>query len=128
MPQTGEIFASTAGLQIAANTNVAVRDETTGDNASVLQGQACFRISVYKGSGNLSGGARIQLGTADELTAFISMADNISTDDLNSRNIVTKYISISRGLVNAAELRLRLDNPLNEGTIFFTIKHITGDY
>lgn len=128
MPQTGEIFASTAGLQIAANTNVAVRDETTGNDASVLGGQACFRISVYKGSGNLSGGARIQLGTADELTAFISMADNISTDDLNSRNIVTKHISIARGLVNASELRLRLDNPLNEGTIFFTIKHITGDY
>lgn len=128
MPQSIEIFASTAGLQIAADTNVAIRDETTGNNASVLQGQACFRISVYKGSGTLSAGCRIQVGTADEPSCFISMADNISTDDLNSRNIVTKHISIARGLVSAAELRLRLDNPLNEGSIFFLIKSLTGDY
>lgn len=128
MPQTGEIFASTAGLTISADTNVPIRDETTGNNAVVLQGHACFRISVYKGSGTLSGGCRIQVGTADEPSCFVSMADNISTDDLNSRNIVTKHISIARGLVSSAELRLRLDNPLNEGQIFFLIKHITGDY
>lgn len=128
MPVTGEIFASTAGLQIAADTNVPIRDETTGNNAGVLQGQACFRISVYKGSGNLSAGCRLQIGTTDEPTCFISMADNISTDDLNSRNMVSKLVMISRGLINPAELRLRLDSPLNEGTVFFLIKYITGDY
>lgn len=106
-----EMFISTQGIGILANTPYAIIDQASGLPAVLPAGSCPYGAAIFNdaGSTTLPSGVNIRLGTLADQDLFIAASDGFSTDYINNNQMAYKSKTVAIGMATDTGVYLTVD-------------------